>query len=93
MITASFDIVNPDEGPRAFNELFRATREQTEAHLTLRSRDDGTILVVTVSKVKLEQDSTGIFLLDGETEMGKVTGRLYATPASDRVGKLTVFTE
>jgi hypothetical protein len=92
LITASFDIVNPDGGPRAFNELFRAMREGGEACLHLRSRDDGSSLTVMLSKVTLEQDASGVFILGGETDMGHVTGRLFAVPASEVAGRLTVTT-
>jgi len=88
LITASFDIVNPG----VFNELFRAMREDVEACLHLRSRDDGSLLLVMLSKVTLEKDVSGVFILDGETDMGHATGRLFAVPADEVMGRLTVTT-
>lgn len=91
----SFDIVDPADGPMAINSLLWAMSKGGEATITLRSTDDGVLFALVVREVKLEKDkSTGIFLLDAEADLGRVTGRLWATsPADQPVGRLTILSE
>lgn len=92
-LTSSFDILNPEHGPSAINELFDAWDERREAKLTLSSPEDGEQSSLRVAKFRLELDNTGLLLLTGETALGEVTGRLIPTNAAGKVGRVTIAIE
>lgn len=97
----SYDILNPETGYSAVNELLRALTEVNEderkATLTLRStlkEDEGTDeFPLEVTEIRLELDDTGLLLLMGETDLGRVSGRLKLTNLVGKVGRVTIATE
>lgn len=95
VVRSTFEIVNPTEGLSALNELLQAG-QGGQATLTVRSidEDDDTLFTLVVSEVRLEHDSTGMFLLDAVAALGAVTGRLWPTSSPGQVaGKLTITPE
>lgn len=91
----SFDILNPESGRSALNELLHALVEGVAATLTLRSakEEEGTVFPLEVTKIRPELDNTGLLLFTGETALGGVTGRLKLTNSAGKVGRVTIATE
>lgn len=97
-VTNSFDILNPESGRSAINELLHALVEGLEATLTLRStsqEDEGAgAFPLGVTKLlRLELDNAGLLLFTGETALGGITGRLMLTNSAGKVGRVTIATE
>jgi len=86
-----FNVVNPKDRS-ALNEVLQAIQEHRDAYLTLQPEDGGDLFTLVVSEVKLEQDdSSGLFLFDGTTDLGVVSVRLSPTPSADRpAGIITI---
>ena len=97
LIASSFDILNPEGGRSAVNELLYAMGVGTGATLTLcsTSKEDKGMgaFLLEVTKIRLEYDNTGLFMLNGETSLGRVTGRLKPTNSAGIVGRVTISRE
>lgn len=92
--TNSYDVLNPEGGLSAINELLYAQAEDRVATLSLFSQEDGgRVFLLEVTKFRLEHDSSGLLLLTGETALGGVTGRLTLTHSVGKAGRVTVATE
>lgn len=96
-LTNSFDILNPETGRSAINELLHALVEGVEATLSLcsalKEEEGGAEFPLEVTKIRLELDNTGLLLLTGETALGGVTGRLKLTNSAGKVGRVTIATK